>query len=950
MTIVAACELHLAAATLVSQDVPVAGGTAALARALGVDPVPDRGRFIAEITRLVYDTEARNPAAAAFLQTLRQPAPRGKRAAVAVGDGSSELVPVPLTAEVWGNAIFRRRVAPDELVTAIIADRQASLLCHGLAALDDETLQFLVEHSSLLSRLYERAAPAFAVFSGRVHIRANRVVPPGGADAVPLWESVVGEKVSRPERFVLALFELNEGRIAYLYDIVGHLDPARRKFVLGLWMNDAAVRLDRFRALATAGIGTFKEWHLRVMPYGRSPWDLAMTLMRVEVTETGAPAPPASRTLWARVFASTELPEEGATAHQELDDAPFDAAWLVATVGDSEIRRRVERLDQIGLAQRVFGASTAADASALLVALRGLPRYRMLILTLERIGVRTPALFAAAARHADRLAPVDGARGFVAQAQFQGALALVARLADVQTIDAEKAGALIGRLVALPISDEGRYAGAIARWLRDDVGAAIGAGDDVERAVIAALGGRSSGSTGGVRLVWEGQQYRLDLGFAERRRLQRVREKQAGPPIDVALQIAAIARRLSDGALPLGDIETTATRLTKLGGDLARRTEEGAAAPAAGRMLDGTEVVRKTVDELTRIARSRDVKRETRLADPLVDLADELLARTLLSLAYAVHVGDPEGTVLLAGDTSYRHDFGFTVKDSTMRARAFWTVPRQEVSPGVPWHVSGSLLGLDIALAPLALRRMNFDHLTGAPKLTSNERDTFAVSVSLMNPYMLRDADLDAIAAALPRGRMRVLAMAEAPGTFDAVADAIGMDGSRRRALRWTLAHEPDSLVSMFSLTELLFLGHPAGVAVASDSSRAPGNALNDWGMAALTTAGCICTRLTPPGRWWLLVGRAQLGIIASGVADLNLHVAVRLKELQLPAALAKTVLAGAMQDLIDGVRPSDAADWLTLARTARTATREQIEDYLAAATADGPLVPDTTPPDAERR
>src|ERR671930_306603 len=53
------------------QDLPVPGGTAALARTLGIDPVPERGRFIAELTRLVYDLEARNPSAAAFLQGVR---------------------------------------------------------------------------------------------------------------------------------------------------------------------------------------------------------------------------------------------------------------------------------------------------------------------------------------------------------------------------------------------------------------------------------------------------------------------------------------------------------------------------------------------------------------------------------------------------------------------------------------------------------------------------------------------------------------------------------------------------------------------------------------------------------------------------------------------------------------------------------------------------------------
>jgi hypothetical protein len=72
--------------------------------------------------------------------------------------------------------------------------------------------------------------------------------------------------------------------------------------------------------------------------------------------------------------------------------------------------------------------------------------------------------------------------------------------------------------------------------------------------------------------------------------------------------------------------------------------------------------------------------------------------------------------------------------------------------------------------------------------------------------------------------------------------------------------------------------------------------------------------------------------------------VAVRLHELQLPAALARVVLSAAMQDFIDDVRPTDEADWLTMTRTARRLTREQIEDYVAFATAAGPLMPDNEP------
>jgi hypothetical protein len=386
-------------------------------------------------------------------------------------------------------------------------------------------------------------------------------------------------------------------------------------------------------------------------------------------------------------------------------------------------------------------------------------------------------------------------------------------------------------------------------------------------------------------------------------------------------------------AVSLSDVEAVAARLTRIDADVPPwpRHEMLASLPAGvGPPADIHELLRKATELLATAVKTREPKRASRAAELLAEAADELLAQALLSFTYAMYVGDPDGNVLLAGDVSYRHDFGFGMKDGGMRARAAWSVPRQDVAPGVAWHLSGSLLGLDIGLAPLALRRLNFDHLMHAPKLTSNERDAFAISVALMNPYALRDADRDAIADAVARGRARVLDLTKnpaSPGSLDAVADAIAMDGARRRALRWTLNHEASRLPTMFSLAELMFLGGIQGADV------------NAWGMSALGTIGCFCTELALP-RWWALTGRPQLGLIAAGMPDLTLHIATRLKELQMPAALARVVLSAAMQDFIDEVQPTDDADWLTLARAAQAATREQVEDYLASATADGPLVP----------
>ncbi|MBZ5555722.1 MAG: hypothetical protein LAO77_00460 [Acidobacteriia bacterium] len=914
------------------------GGTAAFAHALGIDPVPDRARFFSEISRLIYDNpEGRKPAVDAFLQSLRQKPARGRLPVVTLDPKQSELVPVPLTADVWSDAIFHRRVARDELVTAIVADRTATLICHGLIALDDETLAYLGEHSSILARLAERAAPMFAAFSSGLHIQQNRVVPPGGDAAVPLWETVTLEKVTRVDRFVAQLFELDEGRLAYLYDTIGQFDAPHRAFTLGLWMPNAQTRADRFKALATTGIDAFKDWHIRQQPFGRAAYDLSMVLARLQVDEGGAAIAPGSRGLWSRVFAGIEVPDDGAKQMRGADDDPIDAAWLTETLGVADVRQRGDRLDQIAFGQRVFaeawkGADVRGDV---LAALRALPRFRTLLFALERMGITSPAVYAAAVHHASRLSPLDGRRGFVAQAELQGSIALVARMTRARALTAARAQTLIEHLVALPIEDGRDASGALAAWLRDEVIAALPAGDDLESAVIAAMAGPASGESGkAARVMWEGQPYRLDLGAAERQRLRRVREKQQTPPLDIALDVATAGAALASQKLSLEEVQSTTVRLRRHASTMSQRSRQedeedapaGVAPPPPMR-----DALQKSIEELTKAVAGKDLKRASRAGEPLLELSNDLLAQTLLSLVYAAYVGDPDGTILLAGDVSHRHDFGFGVKDTEHRLRTTWAVPHADVSPNTPWHVSGSLLGLDVALAPLALRRLNYERVLEAPRLTSNERDVFAASVSLMNPFALRDADRDAIAAAIARGRARVRALTAS--TLESLAHEIGMERARRRAIGWTIAHEPDRAISMFTLTELLALG-----------GGRPGD-FDAWGMVTMAAGWCGCSRLTPPGQWPTLAGRPQLGLTASTVADVNLHIAMMLQEMRLPAALAPSVLAGAMQDFIDEVRPTDDGDWLTMARTALTLSRERVEDYVAAATAGGPLMPDTDGP-----
>jgi hypothetical protein len=842
------------AAGPVSEDVPVPGGTAAIAQSLGIAPVPDRARFVAEVARLTHPAADDRGSTRARTALVLQRSESERTASA-----SPESVPIPLTTAIWSAAVFHRPIAPDHILWAILADRRAAHLCYGLASLNDETLEFLAGHPALLSRLYEHTAAVFASAGNSLRVHQNHLVLPGGERAADLWAAVVGEPPDEIEPFVRALFELDEGRLAYLYDVIAELDAPRAAFALGLWMKDPSERVRRFKALAAVNRTAIPQWQLPRLPFSRALHDIASILERVGVEPDGRPSAPALRADWAWIFERGESPASvaGRGATTNTQESLIDAAWLAQNIAPLETMERGERLDQLAFGQRAFGRADGSDRGAAVSVIRLYPRYRMLLLSLERSGVSRPPVYLAATKRAEQLAAVDSRRLFFVLGQFQSSLALLTRMASVHTLNATPLESLVTSLSNVAAPRNGTYAKALAAWIQQQLRPVLAArlpsaagappaGVDLEELLVQALAGTAPGAHSVERVEWEGDVYRLDIAASEERRLRRVREKQGGLSLDEAV---------------------------------ARGTDEA--------------------------------------------LADALMAWT-----YALSITDPDSPVLLTGGVTRRHNFGLSLApgEHGVHGRVAWALPRQDIAVGVPWHVTGSLLGLDVALSGLALRRTNGETID-APTLSSNERDAFATGLALLNPFDLRDVDRDAIASAVERGQARVAALTRETAVEEVAAE-IQMDGWRQRALKWTVVNEPDRVGSFFSMTELLLLG------------RAPLAGLSAWGMSALTSEGCFCTRLEPPAQWRSFIGRPQLGLMASTVADLNLHIAVTLRRLRLPAAVAKSVLSAAVQDFIDEARPTDFNDWLTLVRTAQAVPRERIEDYVAVATANGPLLP----------
>jgi hypothetical protein len=303
-------------------------------------------------------------------------------------------------------------------------------------------------------------------------------------------------------------------------------------------------------------------------------------------------------------------------------------------------------------------------------------------------------------------------------------------------------------------------------------------------------------------------------------------------------------------------------------------------------------------------------------------LADALVA---LVYASALPAGDPE---LLASRSETRHGFG-TVRGPGANDGRAWRLAEATSAAGTPWHLEGSLLGLDVALAVPALRRVSDD--PPAPTLPAADRVAFARTVALLRPPALTEASRDVVLGFVDTGRRRLAAVSTAADAR-VLADAAGLGPWRREALAWAVAHDRAGVPAALSRSELAWAGEPTTAA-----DRA---ALDAWGTARLAATGELATR-APRGRGWegAVAHDARAGL-ATSVGDLNLRVAAFLAARKLPASLAVDVLSAATLDLVDRVTAPRADDWRAVVAGIEAMPETRLEDDVAALTADGPLRP----------
>jgi hypothetical protein len=933
--------------------ITVPGGTAALANAAGVDPTIPRARVLLTIIRALYElpdgfnaaADARRMRVAAYLKQLSESEQFGR------GRGG-DTAPLPLPEAAWPKG-----PGPDpgrwvSLIERIVGNRATALTYHGLCGMDQATRAFLARSSGAQQVVLDPLrAPVLATFGRSLRVNGSRVDVPGGEAAVLLWEDLIGAPVTKPTAFIARVLDKDLGRLALFYDAVAHLEPPAQSFALGLAEPDPARRVSRFRALYQASAAALPGWSPHARPFDRVMFDTAQVLSQLIFLPNGRLAGPEGRGFWGAAFAVVGVPGQPSRPVGDVrGGGPIDAAWLIEQIAVLDTALRRQRAEAFAFAQRVFPAPDAASLPDILVTVRGFSRFTMLVLTLERMGIDSPATYAAAVRTADAMARGDRSRSWATVTQFQAGLAILERMRFARVIEAGAADVLVRSLCALPMTSDGEYMGAMGPWLESltlqfNAPLPLDVGGDrpdrpLETRLLALMAGAIASSRFGnpsrmPTIEWEGLPYRVDPATATLRRLQDVREIQGGPPLDAALSLAnevAALPRTADPVRVFAGIESAAGAL---------RTRHPADAPGARsaepnlRALLSTTGTHLRDERRTSSLANLEFTGESVLRSPgwYLDIrraTDWYLASVLASIVYAPLVGARGSQALLGGDPSPLHDLGLADVEPGIGTLAPWRFPVEVRDRNIGWHVKGSLLGLDVALGRFALRRVSKDEVPPAPRITEAERLALTEPVLLLSPFDQSEAGRDALLAALSRGRAR---LADARTSGDALlkaAAAVGLDEWRTEMLPWMVANEPDRIHELWSLAELVRLG--------ADTTSI--ESFDAFGSSMWSVLGQLSCRFPWRQPWTTFAGRKGIRVVAGLVPDLAIAVAESLAALGLPARLSAGVLAVATQDLLDTVRMNHDDDWLALVVGVQLVAGRSFEDDVAALTYDGPLIP----------
>jgi hypothetical protein len=845
-----------------------------------------------------------------------------------------QTTPLPLPLPGLWQTLLPRSDGPT-MLRAIVGDRSMWLLYAGLMALDDDTLRFIATEPQLVRELRTGVGPAFAAFGRSLRIHDLRVDTPGGAAAVPVWEALTGSKMSPPDRFVRDVLDKDDGRLAWFYDTVDHLDGPHQALALGAHLQGRP-RIDFVHAVYHWFVQVEPTWKISARPFVRGNEDPAVVLASVDVHDDGSLGPPWWPALFAQASDSGAWVREPDGVFSSLQERPADAAWALQWLFERPDEAR-DRFRVLRFAQRRFATVQRADAPRMLIALTVCREMPALALSLERMGVLDVGVYADIGRAARTLTSSANLKtGWYALVEWQGALALVEQIQRRQHLPPDGITPLLQSLVKSLPSAGAHPDGAVPIWLFDTLLPVFQVDErahegSLELTALQAFARKSDAPS--LAVSWEGQAYVLDVPGTTIRDAAAIRASTPGPTLDTIAGLLSIRRRLELGLSTPADAKDIASRLVPL------LTQITLSPTSDGRISPEVADLRDAAASLVKITDAKNAEGANRHLPAVVSALDYTTSLVLPALVYALAVAPTSQPPAIYAGQSIRHRFGGSreneltpgiAKHSATPPRLIaWRPPVSLLHGGGGAVVEGSLLLVDYALAESQVRTLVANEPTSSPTVFDQETASLVQTLLAYADAPLSKPDTDGVVKSLARGRALVESWRQTPldrRAIRASLRAAGVGETHINIFEWAIERKQPGALDALTVSDLTRLG-------AEHETRG-------FGFLGFPLDGCACFERPPSIPRQELGARVESGLAAASFTDLPVRLLEHLTSLGVSGELMPVLLTGAMRDMQTHAEPFLPFDWEAYAAWTRHLQQDRVEEYLLGLVAAKLLVP----------
>lgn len=551
-----------------------------------------------------------------------------------------DWVPVLFSEAAW-SVQFGKDDPPGGITEAIAADSDLARLYVGLSSMDKATAVQLVRDAGLRT-LKEKHAGLLFLHSSAFSVAGGRVAVPGGAQAEPIWQKLVGVSPSTPKMFFSALLRQDDGKLLSFYADLMQLDLRRQRFFTASYTRTARF-YELFKYSPDVQYGVVRQ--RRYTPF-------LDFMAEIPIDDQGHVEFPGSPEIW--MVAKGESKSEGTTARlfekvariaaPEVEDEILlrlaQTAYTSAQVEMSELANfmAVVHVD-------AHREEPLDDRSALLLAQNYVQNLHVwpYLASLTGLGFEDLTEFLRLGQHFLELAPVQRND---ALGEWEALTKLLAQLAESGTLtkrqSAHAFGALCGRFLhAVSPSD---FAAASLESLRGILAFAAAPGGDPDKAIRDLL----LGPRHPVTVHMNGHTYTVDEVENRRRSYQEVLDSQKVTRLQTVLDLYDSARGLASDSVPSA---AYVKALEEKVGEL----QQAEVPPSLGvekevkdallsfQAREARQAIQDMLKELSR--KSADAKRLARLGKDFVGFINPQIRLALTGVIYARYLSPNDALV-----------------------------------------------------------------------------------------------------------------------------------------------------------------------------------------------------------------------------------------------------------------------------------------------------------------